>query len=177
MPGYFDYFSRISTLARQAAFGLKRLSSAPGSLCTMFAFEGVDDPNLLHCTHKYFGEGTAKKAEVIRELERHFSEKPFKPFKVPFDQIDHLGDGTYRVAKPQTTEPFLLDLKEKLDDLEKDSWPEYVPHVTVGRNTDSIDKPIRDYILMEDHKEVWSASKHMKRLHAETAGFFNKGKK
>lgn len=129
------------------------------SLCTMFAFEGVDDPNLLHCTHRYFGdEYTGGEHKVIQALEAHFRSKPFKPFQVKFDQLKQLGkEGDYRTVTTSERDPFMLDLKAKLDEIHPESWPEYIPHVTVGRNTDAVDKPIRDYVLMKDGVPIWSA--------------------
>lgn len=169
---YYDYHRRIDLAGWRNAIsgGLVRLAKgSPGSLCTMFAFQGVEDPNLLHCTHKYFGAGTASKEDVIKELERHFGANPFKPFQADFNKIDHFGeDKDYRVVRPQSDEPFHLPLKAKLDALEPDKFPKYLPHVTVGRNVDKVDYPIRDYVLMEDHKPVWSAADTYQRLRAET---------
>jgi 2'-5' RNA ligase len=136
-------------------------------LCTMFAFDGVDDPNLLHCTHKYFGESTDR-ATVIRELEAFFAQQPFQPFRGRFTTLAHFGeDESYRVLLPDSTEPFLPALRGRLDAITPDQFPEYRPHVTVGRNTDEIDMPIRDYVLMEDHVKVWSAVEHAMALEAE----------
>lgn len=151
-------------------FNEKRLGApVPGKFCTMFAFDGVDDANILHCTHKYFGAGTATKEQIIRALEKHFSMKPFQRFKVAFTTIEQFGEaGDYRVLRPESNAHFMLDLKAELDKMEPDSFPEYKPHVTVGRNTDSIDMPFRDYVLMEDHKPVWSAVKHFKQLEKES---------
>lgn len=132
------------------------------SLCTMFAFEGVEDPNLLHCTHKYFpADAGVSRGQLISVLEAHFKAQPFKPFDAHFSElVENFGsDGTYRVVMPRQPDDFHLELKAKLDELHPDKFPEYLPHVTVGRNTDSLAGRIRDYVLMDDHKLVWSASK------------------
>lgn len=149
------------------------------SLCAMFAFEGVDDANLLHCTHRYFGdEYTGGEEKVIKELQDYFAAKPFKSFRVKFDQLKQLGEEKdYRTLTTSEREPFLLDLKERLDKIHPDKWPEYIPHVTVGRNTDALDKPIRDYVLMKDHKPIWSAAQHTRRMRAQlVADFRGEGK-
>lgn len=145
--------------------------SGTGSLCTMFAFAGVDDPNILHCTHKYFGdEYTGGEEKVIKELQSYFSAKPFKPFSVKFDQLKQMGEeGDYRALTTDERDAFHPELKQRLDAIHPDKWPEYLPHVTVGRNTDSLEKPIRDYVLMKDHVPIWSASQHQAKMSARLA--------
>lgn len=146
----------------------------------MFKFEGVDDANLLHCTHRYFADDSGvSRDQVITVLRNYFSAKPFQPFVVPFTKLtpEFGKDGTYRVVEPESNKHFLLDLKKLLDTLAPDAWPDYRPHTTVGRNTDEIVKPIVDYVLMDDHVEVWSAVKQMAMLEAEVRSHFSFQKK
>lgn len=146
-----------------------------GKYCTMFAFDGVEDPHLLHCTHKYFpDESQVTLQQIISTLERYFSERPFLKFKAPFTKLhENFGkDGTYRVLEAESKEPFLLDLKAKLDELQPDNWPDYVPHVTVGRNTDSLNYDIRDYVVMSEGKVVWSAMEKQRLLVEEITSAF-----
>lgn len=125
--------------------------------CTMFLFEGVDKPDILHVTHKYFGRDYKEKEKIIETLEAWFKEHPFKEFTVNFDQEDWFGENEdVFVLRPKSNKEFLLDLKAKLDELLPDKWPEYKPHTSVSGNVECIDYPIVDYALVNNGKVVWS---------------------
>lgn len=126
--------------------------------CTMFLFDGVDKPDILHVTHKYFGKGFKDDKEIIEALEKYFKKNPFKSFTEVFDKEEFFGpDKDIRVLRPSSNKKFLPDLKEELEKIIVDKWPEYKPHTTVSANVDCIDYPIVDYVLVKGGKVVWSA--------------------
>lgn len=136
-------------------------------LCAMFTFEGVADPDILHCTHKYFGDDYQGGQEVVTDvLLRYFSASPFRPFAANFSTLDKFGDDEdYRVVLADVPELFLPALKGMLDSICPDKFDEYRPHVTVGRNIDALELVVRDYVLLnEDHEVVFSAAAQAARL-------------
>lgn len=146
--------------ATEAVYNFTGLTkSEHKNLCCMFLFDGVKHPDVLHVTHKYF-----KKFDDIDELKdilrEYFDGHPMKEIKVTFDNIEMFGeDKNVKVLSPakQKNRLFLLDLKEILDDIEADRWPEFKPHVAVSDNVDEIDYPIIDYVVVRGGKILWSA--------------------
>lgn len=127
-------------------------------LCTMFVFDGVEYPDLLHVTHKYFGEFDDEKA-IIDVLESYFARDEFKPFTIPFDRLDWFGkDKDVKVLRPDDKylSLFLPKLKKQLDQLREDDWDEYKPHVAVSDNIDRIEIPIVGYVLCRGGDIIWS---------------------
>lgn len=146
----------------------------------MFKFEGVDDANLLHCSHRYFpSDSGVTRDQVLKVISKYFSQNPFRQISLPFTKLtEEFGsDGTYRVVEPESNLPLLLDLKALLDEIMPDKWPVYRPHVTVGRNTDELLKPIVDYVLMDDHVEVYSAVKQAQSIEDEVRFLMGKKKR
>lgn len=143
-------------------FGLQKSEAEPEDqdrYCTMFLFDGVDKPDVLHVTHKYFGKEYKDKEKIIAAIEDWFKEHPFKEFTVKFDEEDWFGeDEDVRVLCPDSNKKFLLGLKDRLDELLPDKWPEYQPHTAVSSNVDSIDFPIVDYVLVNNGKVIWSVN-------------------
>lgn len=128
-------------------------------LCSMFLFEGVDHPDILHVTHQYFGKTFNDAKAIIEILEKYFKENPFKSFTVNFDNEDFFGaDQDIRVLRPSKEDKikFLLDLKSQLDDLYKDKFPDYKPHVTVSANVEKCHIPITRYALVKGGDILWS---------------------
>jgi hypothetical protein len=118
---------------------------------TTFVFSG-HDPDDLHCTHKYFGEiDNDKKVErIIKVLDEHFEKNPFKKFTPSFNQEEFFGEKKdVRVLRPKKFDPdkFRIGLKDKLDKIQEDKWPEYKPHVT-SADLDEMKKPIVSYAFM-----------------------------
>lgn len=146
-------------------------------LCTMFLFDGITHPDVLHVTHKYFGKDYKDSEEIVKVLKAYFKEKPFKEFTEKFEDEEFLGeDKDIRVLLPKSKDLFLLDLKDKLDELKKDKWPEYKPHASVSANVDKIDYPIVDYVLVKGGDVLWSAAGNLKKaedLHKSPIGYKN----
>jgi hypothetical protein len=137
------------------------LSAGPKGLCTMFLFEGVAHPDVLHVTHKYFGKEFQDTRAVIEVLETYFRGFPFSPFRVVFDRLEYLGDKRdVKVLLPHTDDnaPFLEGLKIRLDELVADKYPRYLPHVTVNDNVDYLDYPIVDFVLARGGEILWRAA-------------------
>ena len=129
-------------------------------VCTMFMFEGCDIPDVLHCTHHYMGKGlTDKDIEKIKDiLIEYFKEKPFKTISKVFDKEEFFGENKdVRVLRPESKTGLLLDLRDQLNQLYPDKWPEYKPHVSVSQNVDKIDAPIVNYILCKGGEILWQA--------------------
>jgi len=127
---------------------------------TTFLFKDIPNPNDLHVTHKYFGtvgEGglTEKHLEQVMEtLDEYFEDKEFHSFRVDFDEEEMFGeDKDVRVLSPSNLsdtdkkEFFLLDLKEKLDEIYPDDWAEYKPHVST-EEVSVVDRPIVGFYFM-----------------------------
>ncbi len=128
-------------------------------LCSMFIFDGVNHPDVLHCTHKYFGKDFKDTDKVLEILKLWFKENPFKIIKESFDKEEFFGEkNDIRVLRPESNKKFLPELKDKLEELTPDKWPEYKPHVTVSANVDKIDIPIVDYALVKGGKVLWSVN-------------------
>lgn len=133
--------------------------SEGNSLCTMFLFDGVDVSfkDALHVTHKYFPTDEHKD-KIIEVLKSYFSEKSFVPFVENFTELDFFGkDKDVRVLRPKSNKKFLLDLKDRLDEIEEDKWGEYKPHVSVSSNVDSISPKLGRYILCRDAEILFEA--------------------
>jgi GNAT superfamily N-acetyltransferase len=131
------------------------------SVCSMFMFEGVDHPDVLHVTHKYFSDSLSNsdKEQVLGILKDYFKKNPFEPIKTVFDKIEYFGeDKDIKVLRPKNSKLFLNDLKDKLDGIVVDKFPEYKPHVTVNDNMNKVDIPIIDYILIDSGDIVFRAS-------------------
>lgn len=125
----------------------------------MFLFQGYDNEslNVIHVTHKYF-DTTEKKEEILQSLKDHFNDAPFKPFPGLFDKVEMFGkDKDVRVLRPGAADAFLPDLKEKLDAIRKDDFPEYKPHVSVSQNVDKVDGVLDRYVLVQGGKVIWQA--------------------
>lgn len=150
-PSYYKY---LSDMESQMENDLEK--SEHSGLCCMFLFDGIDHPDILHVTHKYF-KPFDDKEKVIEILEEYFDQHPFEDIREVFDKEEFFGEeGDIRVLRPASSEKFLIDLKNKLDELEEDKWPEYKPHVTVNANTDVVDIPIVNYVLVQADKILWS---------------------
>lgn len=159
-PLYFQHNLNFSdtTKSQLKEFGDQLQKSDDHGYCTMFLFEGVDKPDILHVTHQYFGKDYNDKNKIIAVLENYFKEKPFESFTKKFDKEEFFGkDKDIGVLVPKNNKSFFLDLKEKLDQLHSDKWPVYKPHATVSDNVDAIDFPIVDYVLVKGGKVIWSA--------------------
>lgn len=127
--------------------------------CTMFLFDGVDKPDILHVTHKYFDKSYKDEDAILEVLKKWFKEKPFKEFTEKFDKEEWFGkDNDVRVLCPESNKKFLPDLKDKLDQLIPDKWPEYKPHTAVSSNVECIDFPVTDYVLVKNGKVIWSTN-------------------
>lgn len=115
------------------------------------------DPNKVHCTHKFLGElsdSDARKVHAI--LDAHFKAAPMRPYAVEFDRgalFGKNGDVPVLLATENTkAEIFSFgDLRAKLDQFKDDDF-EYIPHVTtpekylVGKFT--------GYVLMQGKAAV-----------------------
>lgn len=135
------------------------MKSEDHGYCTMFMFDGIDKPDILHVTHKYFGKEFKDEKDIIKVLKEFFDKNPFKPFTEIFDEEEFFGENNdIKVLRPKSNRNFLLDLKEKLEEIVKDKWPEYKPHTSVSANVDKIDYPIVDYVLTKGGRVIWSAT-------------------
>lgn len=132
-----------------------------GKLCTMFLFEGIADPQVLHVTHKYFGKDFSDVKAVTDILETYFKACPFFPMRVRFNRIAMLGDSNeVKVLLPENDDnaPFREGLKRRLDELVPDKYPRYLPHVSVNDNMDDCDIPLSDFALVKGGEVIWRAS-------------------
>jgi 2'-5' RNA ligase len=117
---------------------------------TCFYYEG-HHPDLLHCTHKYFGDLNKNEISVVtRILDNHFENNPFKSFKVNFGKEEMFGqDKDVRVLVPtdnKNYDKFLIPLRDKLNKFKTDDYDKYRPHVTT--NINKVDLPFKGYALM-----------------------------
>lgn len=129
------------------------------TLCTMFMFKGVDYPDVMHVTHKYFGDEYKDEEEIIKQLEDYFLENEFKEFKIPFDKIEHFGkEKNIKVLTPDKRyfDYFHPALKQQFDELRPDDYPEYKPHVTVTDNVDRVEIPVCRLVLTKGEDVIWS---------------------
>ncbi|MGL4401632.1 MAG: SprT-like domain-containing protein, partial [Luteolibacter sp.] len=125
----------------------------------MFLLKGYETGchDVIHVTHKYF-ETDEKKNAILETLQDFFLRAPFKPFSVKFDKVEMFGkDKDVRVLRPDSNGEFYIGLKEKLDALVPDKWPEYKPHISVSANVDSIDAELDRYVLVQGGKVLWQA--------------------
>jgi hypothetical protein len=134
-------------------------------LCCMFLFEGVKHPDILHTTHHYF-KTIKDPQDIIDVLEKYFKTHPFHSFKPTFKDVELFGENKdVRVLRPadQQKKMFLLDLKEQLDELEKDKYREYKPHVSVSSNVDEVNFPIVNYALVQGGKILWAVNEELSK--------------
>lgn len=127
-------------------------------LCCMFMFDGVAHPDVLHVTHKYFRDFKDLK-KLIQILEKYFADHPFHDIKVKFADPEMFGENKdVKVLRPaqQKVRLFLPDLKDMLEEIEKDKWTEYKPHVAVSDNIDELDIPVVDYAIVSGGNILWS---------------------
>lgn len=120
-----------------------------------FLFEGEEDFEKLHVTHKYFAEQPAANIyHICKIMDAYFAAHPFKPVDLVFDKEEWFGkDKEVRVLTPSTSikappkaHPLLLDLREELDQFRKDDYSTYKPHVTT--DLEVIDRPLVNYIFV-----------------------------
>lgn len=146
---------RLKSMFFEASLGNDKYADV---LCTMFVFDGVEYPDLLHVTHKYFGDYDDED-KIISVLQSYFTNNKFEPFTVPFDQLDWFGEnGDVKVLRPDSkyVKYFLPKLKKELDQLRADDYDEYKPHVSVSDNIDRIEIPIIGYVLCRGEEIIWS---------------------
>lgn len=127
-------------------------------LCAMFLFKGVDHPDILHVTHKYFGKEFDDESGALEVIKKYFKEEPFKPFTVEFNNVEYFGkDKDVKVLRPSSEDKkkFLLPLKEQLDELIPDKFPVYKPHASVSANVDSVNIELSSYALVRGGTVVW----------------------
>ncbi len=131
---------------------------------TSFVFAGHLPADGFHCTHTYFGKMHSPD-ELLEVLKAHFDEHPFVPFAATFDEPDMFGPykntAVLKIAQPDW-DNFRFDLWEQLLPFQLKTFPLYQPHVTPPDPTLQLQKfsgLIRDYVLIEDKKIIWRASK------------------
>jgi SPP1 gp7 family putative phage head morphogenesis protein len=116
---------------------------------TAFLFAGVNNPEYLHCTHKYFGEVTPEQlSEIERMVALYFQERtPVAP-KVNFTVRKQYGElENVPVLCPDifSLGDFLPDLRESFRKFRQDDFS-YSPHVTT--ELDAVIVPIDRYALV-----------------------------
>lgn len=117
---------------------------------TAFAFE--DDPNDLHCTHKFMGDLDKDQEKLVKAvLDGYFKLKPFKKFKAKFDKEEFFGESedVRVITTSDSKDKFHLELRDMLNPLREDDF-DYNPHVTCDE--DNLNKEFTRYVLMKGKK-------------------------
>lgn len=126
-----------------------------------FAFED-EIPDDLHCTHKFFGEQTENMRDaILNTMENYFTKNPYQTIEAKFDHEEFFGENkdvrVLRLEDSASLDPFLLDLRKKLDAFADDRFPGYKPHVTT--DLDVVEKPLTRYCFCQGDKILreWKA--------------------
>ena len=128
-------------------------------LCLLYSLEGIDHPDLAHCTIKYFDKNFKEDDKVLEIIKAYFKKHPFEKINKVFDQLDHFGESEdVRVLRPKNKSGLHADLKDELDELYPDKFPIWKPHISVSSNVDKIDIPLNDCILIRGSEVLFSAS-------------------
>lgn len=110
------------------------------------------DPNKLHCTHKFFGDISEKTArDVFNTLDEFFGLLPLDSPYLTFDRPALFGkDGDVEVllADAESVEKIgrIGALRARLDSFRTDEYPEYLPHVTTP--LPKVEARVTGYALM-----------------------------
>jgi len=140
-----------------------------GKYMTAFYFEDTHGIPYCHCTHKYFGKQDPQAVHgIIETIENYFSGIPdLKKDRVwEFDNFDLFGpEKDCPVMERLTKDDMFPDLKDQLEAFQKDKFPEYRPHVTLGEKVADLTvdrlrplkmKPIEYALVTGDQKvKVW----------------------
>lgn len=93
----------------------------------------------VHVTHKYLGSQDDEAMGLIKkDIEEFLSTFPLPQlaFYVKFDKRDYLGPHhdvpVLRPSEPWDDPAYMLALREKLNYWNRDSYPDYKPHVTTS---------------------------------------------
>ncbi len=137
-----------------------------GKYWTAFRLDG-EDPNKLHCTHKYLGDlpntPVADELEIELTISQYFAAHPLMPLRLVFDEPAMFGeaaDVAVLVGDGPTAKLTAYDgLRSQLGQFRDDDHPEYLPHVTT--NLSRVDARITGYVLMCDKEIIreWPAFK------------------
>lgn len=124
-------------------------------LYTCFSFKNID-PDTLHCTHKYLGEQSEEKIELLLAHLKTYFRTPRDFPRARFENEHFFGpDKNIRVLSPKSWQMrgWFYELRDSFISFRNDDYDNYHPHVTTEFES-VIDKPFSSYDLIRDKKVI-----------------------